>query len=208
MSQGLREAWRMLLARPMAFVARDCLEAALLGALPRDRGLELIGQRRFEARLGELLVSYYGLQPLGSVGEVADDDLAVLLLPPPAFSQLAIACGACRHAVALAREIRGPLVQQLRERLGDATYDLAIGWRETPASTPMLMTGDALLAAIEADGQRCVEAWLAAQPTALQAWLRLRFGLAAPLSSGSGDDVQLVRQVALAINDPAERGAA
>lgn len=208
MSQGLREAWRALLDRPITFVARDCLEAALLGALPRDRLLELIEPRRFEARLGELLVSYYGLQPLASVGEVADDDLAVLLLPPSAFTQLASACGACRHAVALAQEIRGPLVQQLRERLGDATYDLAIGWRETPASPPTLMTGDALLAAIEADGQGCVEAWLAAQPTALQAWLRLRFGLAAPLSSGSGDDVRLVRQVALALNDPAERGAA
>ncbi|SHM34453.1 hypothetical protein [Phytopseudomonas punonensis] len=208
MSQGVREALRLLLARPMAFVARDCLEAALLGALPRDRVLELIEQQRFEARLGELLVSYYGLQPLSDVGEVADDDLPVLLLPPPAFSRLVSACGACRHAVALAREIRGPLVQQLRERLGDATYDLAIGWRETPAGTPMLMTGDALLAAIEADGQRCLEAWLAAQPPALQGWLRLRFGLAEPLSNGSADDVQLVRQVALAINHPAERGAA
>lgn len=208
MSQVLRDAWRTLLTRPMAFVARDCLEAALLGAVPRERVIELIEQRRFEARLGELLVSYYGLQPLRGVGEVVDDDLPVLLLPPPAFSQLAIACGACRHAVALAREIRGPMVQQLRERLGDATYDLAIGWRETPAGTATLIGGDALLAAIEADGQRCVEAWLAAQPTALQGWLRLRFGLAAPLSSGSAEDVQLVRQVALAINDPAERGAA
>jgi len=207
-SQGLREAWRMLLARPLAFVARDCLEAALLGALPRERVLELIEQRRFEARLGELLVSYYGLQPLSGAGEVADDDLPVLLLPPPAFAQLARTCGACRHAAALAREIRGPLVQQLRERLGDATYELAIGWRESQAGTPVLMSADALLAAIEADGQRCVEAWLAAQPTALQDWLRLRFGLAAPLSSGSADDVQLVRQVALAVHEPAERGAA
>ncbi|XXF08584.1 type III secretion protein [Pseudomonas sp. D2-3] len=208
MSQVSRQAWRMLLARPITFVAGDCLEAALLGAVPRERVLELIEQRRFEARLGELLLSYYGLQPLSGVGEVADDDLPVLLLPPSTFTRFATTCGACRHAVALAREIRGPLVQQLRERLGDATYDLAIGWREAAAGAPMMMTGDALLAAIEEDGQRCVAAWLAAQPPALQAWLRLRFGLAAPLSSGSAEDIQLVRQVALAINDPAERGAA
>ena len=208
MSRVLRDAWRALLAQPIGFVAEDCLEAALLGAMPRDRVGELIRQRRFEARLGKLLVCYFGLQPLSDVGEVADDDLPVLLLSPPVFAQLAMACGACRHAHALAREIRGPLVQQLRERLGDATYDLAVGWQDTRVGAPALLSGDALLAAIEGSGQGCVEAWLAAQPAPLQAWLRLRFGLPAPLSSGSGDDVRLVRQVALALDGHAARGAA
>ncbi len=208
MSHALRDAWRALSAQPVGFVAQDCLEAALLGAVPRDRLDELIRQPRYEARLGELLASYYGLQPLSDVGEVADEDLPVLLLPPPVFAQLAMTCGACRHAHSLAREIRGPLVRQLRERLGDATYDLAVGWHDAKAGAPTRLDVDALLTAIEEDGQRCVETWLAAQPTPLQAWLRLRFGLAAPLSSGSGDDARLVRQVALALDGHAARGAA
>ncbi|MDD1510198.1 type III secretion protein [Pseudomonas sp. CNPSo 3701] len=208
MSQALRDAWSTLLAQPIRFVAQECLEAALLGAVPRDRVSELIRQRRFEARLAELLASYYGLQPLSEVGEVADDDLPVLLLPPSAFAELAMACGACRHAHTLAREIRGPQVQQLRERLGDATYDLAVDWRDAGTGAPAPVGGAALLAAIETDGQRCVEAWLAVQPITLQAWLRLRFGLAAPLANGSDDDVRLVRQVALALGVHVERGAA
>ncbi len=208
MNQALRDAWSALLAQPIRFVAQECLEAALLGAVPRDRVNELIRLRRFEARLGELLASYYGLQPLSDVGEVADDDLPVLLLPPPAFAQLGMACGACRHAHALAREIRGLQVQQLRERLGDTTYDLAVAWRNAGTGASALTGGAALLAAIEDDGQRCVDAWLAAQPMPLQAWLRLRFGLAAPLANGSGDDVRLARQVALALGADVERGAA
>lgn len=208
MSQALRDAWRALLARPMHFVAEDCLEAALLGAVSRERVTDLARQPRFERRIGGLLASYYGLEPLASVGQIADDDLPVALLSRQRFARLAPTCGACQHAASLAREIRGPLVQTLREQLGDDTYDLAVSWREPPVGKPAILAGDALLAAIDQEGQRGVDAWLGAQPVPLQAWLRLRFGLAAPLSTGSADDIQRVRQVAGALTSREERGAA
>lgn len=208
MSQALRDTWRALVAQPLQFVAEDCLEAALLGAVPRAQAINLAKQPRFASRVSGLLVSYYGLEPLTNAGQVVDEDLPVVLLAPQRFARLALACGACLHAVSLAREIRGPVVQSLRAHLGDEIYDLAVGWREPAAGTQVILTGDALLAAIDQDGQRCVDAWLAAQSAALQAWLRLRFDLAAPLSTGRDADVQRVRQVASALTTDEQRGAA
>lgn len=208
MSQALRDAWRALLAQPMQFVAEDCLEAVLLGAVPRERVIDLARQPRFAGRIGGLLASYYGLEPLASVGQVADDDLPVVLLSQQRFARLALTCGACQHAASLAREIRGPLVQRLRAHLGDEVYDLAVSWREPPVGKQTIIADDALLAAIDQDGQRCVDAWLGAQPAPLQAWLRLRFDLAAQLSTGNGDDIQRVRQVASALTAQEERGVA
>ncbi|TBU83155.1 type III secretion protein [Pseudomonas daroniae] len=208
MSQALRDAWRALLAQPMQFVAEECLEAALLGAVPRERVIDLARQPRFEARIGGLLASYYGLEPLASVGQIADDDLPVLLLSRQRFARLALSCGACQHADFLAREIRGPVVQKLRAHLGDEVYDLAVSWREPVVGQQAIIEDDALLAAIDRDGQRCVDAWLAAQPAPLQAWLRLRFDLAAPLSTGGAEDIQRVRQVACALTSHEEQGAA
>lgn len=208
MSQALRDAWRALLAEPLQFVSEDCLEAALLGAVPRAQAIELARQPRFAGRIGGLLASYYGLQPLASAGEIADDDLPVVLLPRQRFASLALACGACQHAASVAREIRGALVQRLRSHLGDEVYDLAVGGREASVGKQAILTGDALIEAIDADGQRCLEAWLGAQPAPLQAWLRLRFALPAPLSSGSAEDIQRVRQLATALAPREQRGAA
>ena len=207
MSQALRDTWRALVAQPLQFVAEDCLEAALLGAVPRAQAINLAKQPRFASRVSGLLVSYYGLEPLTNAGQVVDEDLPVVLLAPQRFARLALACGACLHAASLAREIRGAVVQSLRAHLGDEIYDLAVSWRE-PAGNQVILVGDALLAAIDQDGQRCVDAWLAAQSAALQAWLRLRFGLAAPLSTGRDADIQRVRQVASALTSDEQRGAA
>lgn len=208
MSQALRDAWRALLAQPLQFVAEDCLEAALLGAVSRERAVDLARQPRFAARIDALLVSYYGLEPLANAGQIADEDLPVVLLPRQRFARLALTCGACQHAASLAREIRGAVVQALRSYLGDEVYGLAVSWREPPVGKQAILSGDALLAAIDQDGQHCVEAWLAAQPAPLQAWLRLRFDLAAPLSAGSTEHLRRVRQVASALVAEEQRGAA
>ena len=207
MSQALREAWRALQNEPLAFVDPQCLEAALLGAQNAGQVAELARQPRFQARIEQLLVSFYGLQPLQAQSP-ADADLPVLLLPVTRFRQLPTFCGACLHGASLAREIRGSRVQQLRTQLGDEVYTLAVSWREAAVAKTNIVEGEALLAAIEQDGRACVEAWMAAQPAALQAWLQLRFDLAAPLSDGRAEHAEHVRRVAAELAADERRGAA
>lgn len=207
MSQALREAWRALQNEPLTFVDPQCLEAALLGAQNAGQVAELARQPRFQTRIEQLLVSFYGLQPLQAQAP-ADADLPVLLLPVARFRQLPTFCGACLHGASLAREIRGSRVQQLREQLGNEVYSLAVTWRETTPVKSTIVEGEALLAAIEEDGRACVEAWLAAQPTALQAWLQLRFDLASPASDARAEHAEHVRRVATELAADERRGAA
>ncbi|TBU91574.1 type III secretion protein [Phytopseudomonas dryadis] len=209
MSQGLRQAWRAQLAQPLQFVRDECIEAGLLGAVNGEQVAALLRQPRFQGRIGELLASYYGLLPLAEAGDqVEDADLAVLLLPPERFARLPLFCGACWHATALSREIRGSVVQALKARLGSEVFAFAVTQREAFAGGDARLQGDALLAAIEEDGEACVSAWLDAQAPALQAWLRLRFEVPARLAEGPPSAPQLVRRVAAQLPGSAVEGAA
>lgn len=181
-------AWQALTAQPLRFVDRqslcDCFDQVL-----SERAIgEMIESARFSERLLELLMAHFQLMPLASLAPASDDDLPVMLLPPATFDRLSRLCGAVWHAQALSREVRGAVVSEWRERLSPEVFNLALQHRDWGGAANLLRSPAELLTAVERDGQSCVADWIAAQPTPLQKWLRLRLAArpaADPVGAGS-----------------------
>jgi hypothetical protein len=127
---------------------------------------------------------------------------ASLLLGESSPRALAMLAGAWRHAALLRRCIRGDEVAAIEEALGPDGYRLVL--RHAPAAAPATEPGasvEALLAAIEVAGRRCLALWLARQHESLQQRLALLLDDApAPLEAAEGDaaDADAIDAVAAA----------
>lgn len=168
--------WQTLCADPLGFVHRQAL-LDCLGDGPEPLREHVLAQSRFRQRLLARLMQHYGLQPLAQLPTPEEGALAVLRLAPGAFARLPRLCGAIWHGATLAREVRGPVLQQLREQLGSGIYEQALAARALAGAADLLREPAALVAAIDQDGAACVSAWLHSQPDALRAWLLLRLPL-------------------------------
>lgn len=202
-----QEQWQTLLAEPLAFIDRRHLAACFADEVAPVQVQALLQAPRFQGRLLSLLLRTYRLQPLAQLPEPLVQDLPVLLLAPEAFARLPRLCGAIWHGTALSREIRREVVEQLRQGLGPEAFSLALAHRQWSGALDLLRQPDDLLAAIEADGARCVQAWLHSQPRPLREWLMLRLPLPLSEVSAAGGDIELVRRVAGLLAEPIEEPA-
>ncbi|MHC8326696.1 type III secretion protein [Pseudomonas sp. LB1P83] len=195
MSLSLR--WKDLLEQPLTFVERHYLYECFPDAVAIERIHALTTEPRFQSRLLKMLMTHFKLHPLAQTPTPAEEDLPVLLMAPDVFRRLPRLCGAIWHAATLSREIRSEFVSQLRERLGDEVFALALANRQWAGATDSLRQPDELVAAIDQDGARCVAAWLQTQPSPLREWLRLRL-LDPAVADGrpSPMNVQIVRHIA------------
>lgn len=195
--------WQTLREQPLDFVRPEAL-AACLGEGPEQWREQVLGHPRFRERLTHLMLAFHELQPLEQVPPPDAATLAVLQLPALRFARLARQCGAIWHAATLAKEVRGEVLQQLRERLGQGVYEQALAHRELAGAADLLREPNALLAAIDQDGAACLSQWLQAQPEALRAWLQLRFELPSTKPVGPAVNPAIVGVAARALLAPEE----
>lgn len=195
--------WQELLEQPLAFVERQRLIECFPDDVAAERVEALAGEPRFQSRLLKLLMGHFQLQPLAQASLPLAEDLPVLLMAPDAFKRLPRLCGAIWHGATLSREIRSEVVNQLRQRLGNDVFALALAHRTQAGAADLLRQPDELVAAIDHDGALCVSAWLQAQPPLLRDWLRLRLFDPAVHDPRMPVDIRIVRSLAntLARND-------
>jgi hypothetical protein len=182
--------WREFTARPLQTVhlarLRACFEDLDIPAATLDA---ILVQPRLRERLTRMLENRFALQPLAVIPPPEPVDVPVATLSAPKLSDLTSRCGVVFWAEAFVREIRAPAVRALREHFGGPLVELALAQRSLACPLPahgMPESLEALSAAVERDGQACVNAWLAEQPRALAAWQRLKISesaAAAPISA-------------------------
>lgn len=212
MSDTALQQWQGLIGQPLDFVGTPPLAACF----PDNPGSAQLGalrkQPRLQSRLLRLLLSSHQLQAPDSLPLPDAVDLPVLLLPPKAFKRLPRLCGAILHSSTLSREIRGDVVNQLRDLLGSEVFALALANRALGSGADLLRQPAELLAAIDRDGARCIGAWLQAQPGALRPWLCLRFTElqteGEPVSPAPAANARaIVRRAASSLQQLEEQGA-
>lgn len=98
------------------------------------------------------------------------------------------AAGAVFWGEVLAGEIRSREVAEMKSRIGEDAFRLAIHNRDLAAGRPPPDNLDQLVQAIEADGRKCWASWQAALPERLAAWLRLRQETEADAAFSEPDD--------------------
>lgn len=197
MSAALMEQWQALAGCPLTFVRERWLAECLQRDVSASALAKLRDSPRFGERFEHLLSAHFKLQPLARMAPPAQQDLAVILLADHHFARLPRLCGAVWHAATLSREIRGDVVSEYRELLGDDAFSLALAQRHLAGAANLLRTPTELLQAIDRDGAACVAAWFQALPVALQAWLRLRFDVSeGPQQPDDERQVSVVRTVA------------
>lgn len=211
MSADALQQWHNLIEQPLDFVGTPPLAACFPDDLGSAQLSALRQQPRFQARLIRLLLSRHALQAPGHLPLPDVDDLPVLTLSPEAFKRLPRLCGAIVHSTTLSREIRGDVVNQLRDSLGSDVFALALANRALGGGADLLRQPAELLEAIDHDGGRCIAVWLSAQPVPLQPWLRLRFAElpdeSAPVGSTSAANAQaIVRSAASNLQQLDEQG--
>ncbi len=201
---SLLERWQGLIAEPLQFVRAPSLSACFAHDLPDDVLHAMQTQPRFRQRLEQLLVTHYQLAPLEQLVSPLAGDLPVLLLSPEQFARLPRLCGAIWHAPTLSREIRRDVVNELRDGLGFEVFSQALALRQLGGAADLLRDPGELIEAIDRDGHGCVAAWLHAQQSDLQGWLRLRFAFPQGHSARLHRDLEIVQAAAacLVAEDP------
>lgn len=120
------------------------LAAAFDPSIPRDIAERLLAQPRFADRIAAMLDS----------GDAPDRN---------ALEALARRAGTVLYARSFVREIRGPVIAGLAERLGtaldDARAHVDLGWDRIAPTDP-----EALDTAIDVAGSACLAAWIADLP--------------------------------------------
>lgn len=198
--------WERFVEAPLSFVAPRQL-AACLGDAPAELREQVLAQPRFRARLLVLLLARHQLQPLSEITVPDATTMSVLELSPLAFSRLPRLCGAIWHAATLAREVRAPAQQALRQALGSELYSQALAHRELAGAADLLREPAALVQAIDQDGAACVAAWAQAQPAPLQRWLALRLSLPAAQPARPPVNLAIVEAAAAALHSLEEHPA-
>ncbi|WP_353980366.1 hypothetical protein [Salinicola endophyticus] len=163
-------------ALPVALGERhwlDCLDAIA----DDDQLRPWLAQARFRQRLIARLRARHRLPATDELPPLDAADRCLCRLDTTALAACARAAGVIVHADAFAGTIEAPLVSALRARFGDVLHRLALEQRDQlrpePQTTPPASDLEALAAAVERDGWRCVGAWYHAQPRGWQAWLAL-----------------------------------
>ncbi|KFF48647.1 hypothetical protein GY26_12900, partial [Gammaproteobacteria bacterium MFB021] len=151
----------------------DCLDAIA----DADQLRPWLGQARFRQRLIARLRARHRLPAAAELPPLAAPDRGLCRLDATALAACARAAGVIVHADVFARAIEAPRVSALRTRFGEALHRLALEQRDQPRPEPHTVAPandlEALAAAVERDGWRCIGAWYHAQPRGWQAWLAL-----------------------------------
>jgi len=139
-----------------------------------------VGQQRERTLLVRLLQQQYALPPL-TVMQPASHDAALMALGAEAWRDAATACGLMYWSGRLAREVRGPVLRQIEQRLGSAWWHwVEQGLAESMEDESLPQSGatpdepSAWPSWIQRTGQEMLGAWRNDLGPGLSAWARLK----------------------------------
>lgn len=197
---GPQDVWTIFQTAPARLVHPRHIVQAYDEAISTETALRLQESSRVQRPLARLLCEHYRLPPASSCARPSEEDLELLALPREQMDHYCRAAGAVFWGEVLAGEIRSREVAEMKSRIGEDAFRLAIHNRDLAAGRPPPDDLDQLVQAIEADGRKCWASWQAALPEPLAAWLRLRQETAedAPFSEpdDAGRGAAIVRRLA------------
>ncbi|PDT81132.1 type III secretion protein [Sinorhizobium sp. BJ1] len=179
LAEGLADAdpesvWAIFQTAPARLVHPRHIVHAYDEAISLEAAARLQQSRRVQRPLARLLSEKYRLPEAGSCQRPAEEDLELLELSPEQIKQYSRLAGAVFWGHVLASEIRNRAVAEMKSRIGDLSFQLAVHNRELAAGHLPPGDLDLLVQAIEADGRKCWASWQVSLPEPLAAWLRLR----------------------------------
>jgi hypothetical protein len=105
---------------------------------------------------------------------VDDDDRTIALASAEHLSELGERAGAIYWARTITRAILAAHVKALQEQLGEPLCTLALAHQDLSGPEQSLEPIETIGARIRDDGWRCLAAWCASQPAAVNARVRLK----------------------------------
>ncbi|TCN34015.1 type III secretion protein [Sinorhizobium americanum] len=189
-----KDVWAIFQTAPARLVQPRHIVHAYDEAISLETAARLQQSARVQRPLARLLGEKYRLPEPFSCPRPAEEDLQLLALPPERIEHYSHVAGAVFWGHVLAGEIRSREVAEMKSRIGDAAFQLAIHNRDLAAGHPPPGDRDHLMQAIETDGRKCWASWQASLPQPLAAWLRLR--------DETDEDIAFLQE------SDAERGAA
>jgi hypothetical protein len=168
--------WTVFQTAPARLVDPRLIVQAFDNTIPIETAIRLQRSDRVQRPLARLISEKYRLPEPFSCPRPAEEDLQLLALPRAGIEHYSHAAGAVFWGHVLAGEIRSREVAEMKSRIGDAAFQLAIHNRDLAAGHPPPGDRDHLMQAIETDGRKCWASWQASLPQPLAAWLRLRDG--------------------------------
>ncbi|HLP68218.1 MAG TPA: SctK family type III secretion system sorting platform protein [Rhizobium sp.] len=171
---GPQDVWTVFQTAPARLVHPRHIVRAYDEAISTETALRLQQSSRVQRPLARLLCEHYRLPPASSCARPSEEDLELLALPREQVDLFCNMAGAVFWGEVLAGEIRSREVAEMKSRIGEDAFRLAIHNRDLAAGRPPPDNLDQLVQAIETDGRNCWASWQAALPEPLAAWLRLR----------------------------------
>ncbi len=170
---GPQSVWAIFQTAPARLVHPRHIVQAYDEAISIETAARLQQSGRVQRPLARLLTEKYQLPEAGSCQRPAEEDLKLLELPRGRVEQYSRLAGAVFWGHVLAGEIRSRAVAEMKSRIGDLAFELAVHNRDLAADHPPPGDLDLLMQAIETDGRKCWASWQVSLPGPLTAWLRL-----------------------------------
>lgn len=166
--------WDAFMRYPVTYVELSLLEECFdnrLGAEVCDR---LKGVERLRGRLSKIIIDRCRLIPECDPFLVGDDDRVIALASAERLSELSQRAGAIYWAKTITRVILAAHVKALQEQLGEPLCALALAHQDLSGPEQRLEPIETIGARITDDGWRCLAAWCASQPAAVNGRVRLK----------------------------------
>jgi hypothetical protein len=173
--------WDAFMRYPVAYIEPSRLDACFNGHLGAELCERLKGMTRLRDRVSAMIIERCALAPTCDPFLVDDCDRAIALASAERLCELGQRAAAIYWAKTIARVILAAHVKALNEQLGEPLCVLALAHHDLSGPEQSLEPIETIGARIKDDGLRCLAAWCASQPGAVNARVRLKLAACAAL---------------------------
>lgn len=171
---NLPAEWNAFMRYPIAYIEPSRLDACFGGYLGAELCERLKGTARLGDRVSAMIIERWGLVPGCNRFLVEDCDRTIALRSAESLCELSHRAGAIYWAKTIARVILAAHVKALHEQLGEPLCALALAHLDLSGREQPLQPIETIGVRIKDDGWRCLAAWCASQPGAVNARVRLK----------------------------------
>jgi hypothetical protein len=180
-NSDLSAEWDAFMRCPVAYIEASRLDACFNGHLGTELCDRLKGVTRLGDRVSEMIIERCALVPACDPFLIDDCDRAIALASAERLGELSQRAGAIYWARTIARVILAADVKALHEQLGEPLCILGLAHHDLSGPEQSLEPIETIGARIKDDGLRCLAAWCASQPGAVNARVRLKLAACAAL---------------------------
>jgi YOP proteins translocation protein K (YscK) len=179
----LSAEWDAFMRYPVAYIETSRLEVCFDGRLGTGLCERLKNAARLRDRVSAMIIERCELAPPCDLLLVDDRDRSIALASAERLCELSQRAGAIYWASTIARVILAAHVKALHEQLGEPLCALALAHHDLSGPEQPLEPVETIGARIKDDGLRCLAAWCASQPGAVNGRVRLK------LAAGAAFDI-------------------